>query len=125
MKFYKCNKCGQILTVFEPKCPGITCCGESVSELVPNTADAAHEKHVPVIELADGSKVLVKVSSVEHPMLEAHFIEWVMLETSRGAYRVNLKPGEKPEASFTLSDGEKAVAAYAYCNLHGLWKAEV
>ena len=124
MKFYKCNKCGQILTVFEPKCPGITCCGEKVTELVANTTDAAHEKHVPVAEV-NGSSVCVKVGSVEHPMLEAHFIEWILLETDKGFYRVNLKAGDKPEACFTLQKGEKAVSVYAYCNLHGLWKADL
>ena len=35
-----------------------------------------------------------------------------------------LKPGDKPEAMFKLADGEVAVAAYEYCNLHGLWKVE-
>lgn len=90
-------------------------------EITPNTTDGAYEKHVPVIE-KDGDKVIVKVGSVEHPMLEAHYIEWIVLETAAGYEKKNLNPGEKPVAEFTVSGD--VVAAYEYCNLHGLWKAE-
>ena len=119
MKFYKCKSCGTILVLDEPG----TCCAEDWEELAPNTTDAAGEKHVPVIEAAGGT-VTVKVGSVEHPMLAAHYIVWVVLETDRGYQKKALRPGEKPVAQFALAEGETAVAAYEYCNLHGLWKAE-
>ena len=119
MKFYKCDSCG---TVFPMENDGACC--EGVTELVPNTTDAAGEKHVPVVTV-EGSKVHVKVGSVEHPMLDAHYITFVVLETTAGFQKKNLKPSEKPVADFVLAEGEKAVAAYEYCNLHGLWKAEV
>ena len=90
-------------------------------ELTANTVDAAQEKHVPVIKLS-GDTVTVKVGSVEHPSLDAHYIEWIILETSGGMQMKWLKPGMKPEATFRTE--EKVVAAYEYCNLHGLWKAE-
>ncbi len=90
-------------------------------ELTANTTDGAHEKHVPVITV-DGDTVAVKVGSVEHPSLPAHYIEWILLETEMGFQIHYLKPGMKPEAVFRVN--EKAVAAYEYCNLHGLWKAE-
>ncbi len=90
-------------------------------EIIPNTTDAAGEKHVPVIA-ADGETVTVTVGSVEHPMLEAHFIQWIVLETEGGYQKKCLTPGVKPEAVFKTA--EKVVAAYEYCNLHGLWKAE-
>lgn len=93
------------------------------TELIPNTTDAAGEKHVPVITV-DGERVIVKVGSVEHPSLDAHYIEFIVLVTEGGFQMKWLKPGMKPEASFVLMDGEKAVAAYEYCNLHGLWKAD-
>lgn len=92
------------------------------TELTANTVDVAHEKHVPVIEVA-GDTVTVKVGSVEHPSLEAHYIEWIVLVTETGFQMKWLKPGMKPEAVFKIM--EKPVAAYEYCNLHGLWKAEV
>ena len=92
-------------------------------EITANTTDGAYEKHVPVIK-KEGNLITVAVGSVEHPMLEAHFIEWIMLETKQGRQRKTLKPGEKPVAVFALTDGDEAVAAYEYCNLHGLWKAE-
>ncbi len=101
----------------------VRCCGEEMEKLVPNTSDGAGEKHVPVIAVT-GNLVKVTVGSVEHPMLDAHYIEWIALETERGMQRKRLMPGEKPEAVFALAEGEKAIAAYEYCNLHGLWKAE-
>ena len=91
------------------------------TELTANTTDGAHEKHVPVIE-QDGENVIVKVGSVEHPSLPAHYIGWILLETEQGFQIHYLKPGMKPKAAFKVN--EKIVAAYEYCNLHGLWKAE-
>ena len=99
------------------------CCTEEWTELRPNTTDAAGEKHVPVIAI-DGRNVTVKVGSVEHPMLDVHYIMWIMLETTQGYQKKNLSPGEKPVAYFALAEGEAVLAAYEYCNLHGLWKAE-
>ena len=90
--------------------------------LTPNTTDAAGEKHVPVIEAA-GDTVTIKVGSVEHPSLDAHYIEFIVLVTEGGMQMKWLKPGMKPEAVFKVTD--RPVAAYEYCNLHGLWMAEV
>ncbi len=91
-------------------------------EITANTTDGAYEKHVPVIEVS-GDVVTVKVGSVEHPSLPEHYIEWILLETAQGFQIHYLKPGMKPEAVFRVN--EDAVAAYEYCNLHGLWKAAV
>ena len=93
-------------------------------ELVPNTTDGAHEKHVPAVEI-DGNKVTVTVGEVEHPMMDAHYIQWIILETNMGRARRELKPGAKPQAVFMLAEGEEPVAAYEYCNLHGFWKKEL
>ncbi len=119
MKFYKCTKCGQILEAVVSKCDGITCCGEPVKELKANTSDGALEKHVPVVE-QDGNTVKVSVGSVAHPMEADHWIQFIEIETSKGAQRKTLSPGEKPYAEFTLRD-ETFVRAYEYCNKHGLW----
>ena len=91
------------------------------TEVIANTTDGAHEKHVPVITVT-GDEVKVAVGSVEHPSLEAHYIEWILLVTETGMQMKWLKPGMKPEATFKVTD--KPVAAYEYCNLHGLWMAE-
>lgn len=125
MEFYKCMSCGNFVVFLEPK-TGCTpeCCGKPMTEVVANTTDAAQEKHVPVVS-AEDSVVTVKVGSVAHPMMDAHYIQWIILETDKGFQKKDLKPGDEPEAVFALSDGEKAVAAYAYCNLHGLWKADI
>ena len=121
-KFLKCKRCGKIVEVINDGAPETVCCGEPMVELKANTTDAATEKHVPVIEIV-GDKVSVSVGSVVHPMEAAHYIQWIAIETNRGVYRKNLNPGEEPKASFILSD-EKLIAAYEYCKLHGLWKAE-
>ena len=122
-RFFICKHCGNIVgMVFDAKVP-MTCCGEVMEELVPNTVDAAQEKHVPVVTV-NGNIVTVKVGSAEHPMTEAHLINWIYIETEKGGQRKVLHAGDAPEAKFALVD-DKAVAAYAYCNLHGLWVAEI
>ena len=88
------------------------------------TADWKMEKHVPVITTS-GSTVRVAVGSVEHPMIEKHYIQWIYLQTTHGGQRYILKPGDKPEAVFALAEGAAPLAAYAYCNLHGLWTAKL
>lgn len=124
MNLYKCEHCGNIIAYLKDSGVRVQCCGEEMKPLIPNTTDAAGEKHVPVIAV-DGSTVTVTVGAVEHPMLDAHYIEWILLETKEGRQRKTLKPGEKPVAVFSLADGDEVVAAYEYCNLHGLWKATV
>lgn len=123
-KFFVCKHCGNIVGMVYDSGVNVACCGEAMTELVPNTVDAAQEKHVPVVTV-DGNLVHVAVGSVEHPMLEAHYIQWIYLETVKGGQRKTLKPGEKPEATFALTEDDKAIAAYEYCNLHGLWKKEL
>ena len=93
-----------------------------MTELKANTSDGATEKHVPIIK-KDGNKVTVEVGSVPHPMLPEHYIQWIYIETKNGGQRKALEPGMEPKATFTLIDDE-IVAAYEYCNLHGLWKAD-
>ena len=98
------------------------CCGEKMQELVANTTDAAVEKHVPVVTV-DGQKVTVTVGAAEHPMTPEHYIQWIALATTQGNQRKELKPGQKPQAEFMVCQGDEVEAVYAYCNLHGLWKA--
>ena len=123
VKFYICEHCGNLVEkVHDAKVP-LMCCGKKMTELVPGTVEASHEKHIPVAKV-EGNLVKVAVGSVEHPMAEEHSILWVYLETDKGGQRKNLEVGSAPEVSFLLKD-EKPVAVYAYCNLHGLWKKEI
>ena len=125
MLFYRCEGCGNFVTFLTDKTACTPkCCGEPMKELIPNTTDAAKEKHVPVAALS-GSTVTVKVGSAVHPMTEEHWIMFLVLETENGFQKKDLKPGDAPEAVFALAEGEKPVAVYAYCNLHGLWKADL
>ena len=123
MKFLRCEVCGKIVAMVNDcsTCP-TKCCGEAMKEIIPNTTDASAEKHVPVIKV-EGNKVVVEVGAVAHPMVDVHYIEWIALETDKGNQRKKLKPGDAPRAEFALLDGEKVIAAYAYCNLHSLFKA--
>lgn len=121
-KYFKCKHCGNIVAMVEDKGVPVVCCGEKMMELIPGTTDAAVEKHVPVVSV-DGDTVNVAVGSVEHPMLPEHFIEWIAIHTKKGSQMKYLNPGEAPKAGFVLCDGDELEAVYAYCNLHGLWKA--
>lgn len=123
-KFYACRKEGNIVGVIQEGTGTLECCGEPMQEMVPNTTDAAQEKHVPVIRV-DGRLVTVQVGSALHPMITEHFIQWIYLETKQGGQRKTLAPGDAPTVVFALTEDDAPVAAYAYCNLHGLWKAEV
>lgn len=96
---------------------------DTLKELVPNTTDAATEKHVPEVKV-EGNKVTVTVGSTLHPMEEKHYIQWIYLQTKKGGQKKVLNPGDKPFAEFLLIDDE-AVAVYEYCNLHGLWVKEL
>ena len=124
MKFYKCETCGNIVIKLNDSGVPVVCCGKPMTELVPGSTDAALEKHVPAVTV-DGNKVNVQVGEVEHPMLDEHFIQWIVLETEGGFQKKTLAPGEKPAASFIVDAGDKAVAVYEYCNLHGLWVKEL
>ncbi len=120
MKFYRCEHCGNIIIKLHDSGVPVNCCGQPMTELSPGTTDGAHEKHVPAVKI-EGNCVNVKIGEVEHPMVEAHYIQFIALETSNGCQVKYLKPGEKPEADFVLTNNDKVVAVYEYCNLHGLW----
>jgi superoxide reductase len=122
MKFYICKGCGKIVAIVKDSACPTKCCGESMEEIIPGTTDAAVEKHVPVYEIKD-NKVYVTVGEVVHPMTEAHFIEWIAIETKNGNQRKTLTPTDEPKAVFPLLEGDEVLAVYAYCNLHSLWKA--
>ena len=131
-KFYICEHCGNIVTKVKDAGVPVMCCGQKMKELIPGTTDsvrdgygtteAATEKHIPVYSV-EGNLVKVQVGSVAHPMLPEHYIEWVFLQTAQGTQCKKLHPGEAPQASFALCEGDTVEAVYAYCNLHGLWKA--
>lgn len=123
-KFYYCKICGNLVGMIRASGAPMTCCNEVMTELTANTQDASTEKHVPEIKV-DGNKVTVTVGSVEHPMVPEHLIEWIYLATTHGGQRKTLEAGEAPTVEFALTADEKALTAYAYCNLHGLWKADV
>ena len=117
---YKCNTCGNIVEVVHAGAGELVCCGQPMVLQSENTVEAAEEKHVPVITKIDNG-VKVTIGSVEHPMEEMHYIEWIEIIADKKVYRKMLKPGEKPEAEFCVN--AENIEAREYCNLHGLWKS--
>ena len=123
-KYYICEKCGNLVEVVNASGVPMVCCGQRMTHLEPGTVEASREKHIPVASV-NGNLVRAEVGSVIHPMSEEHSILWISLETDRGTYRKHLSPSDAPVAEFLLADGEKPIAVFAYCNLHGLWKVEL
>ena len=121
-KFYICKHCGKIITEMKESPVPVMCCGQKMEELVAGTTDAAVEKHVPIYSVRNGV-VTVMVGEIEHPMIPEHFIEWVAVETNKGFKVAHLTDEDNPEAVFAILEDEMIEAVYAYCNLHGLWKA--
>lgn len=124
LKFFICRTCGNMIEIVKTKGVPVFCCGKPMEELTANTVEASAEKHLPEVTVSGGT-VSVKVGSQEHPMLPEHYITMIVLETENGVFKKYLNAGEKPEAVFALAEGDKPVAVYEYCNLHGLWKTEI
>ena len=122
-RVFKCKKCGSMVIKINQGGCDPSCCGEPMKELRANDTDGAKEKHVPAVTIVDGV-VRAEVGSVAHPMLEEHYIGFIALETEKGVQIKYLNPGEEPAAEFTVFD-DKPVTVYEYCNLHGLWKADI
>ena len=117
---YKCEHCGIVAVVVHGGAGKMVCCGEPMKLYEPKTADAATEKHVPVIEKIDGG-VKVKVGSVPHPMEDDHYIEWIEICAGGQCMIQPLKPGDAPEAVFKTDATE--IVAREWCNKHGLWQS--
>lgn len=117
----KCKSCGAVVKVIDncncPNC-GIVCCGETMDTLIPNTVDAAAEKHIPTYERVE-DEIFVKVN---HVMEKEHFIEWIALVADNKEYSVKLFPEQNAECRFPYIPNS---TIYAYCNKHALWKMEV
>lgn len=119
---YRCSVCGNIVEVLHAGSNNLACCGQAINLLPESTADTSVEKHVPFIEKTTGGYRVKVGEKQDHPMLDAHFIVWIELDTDQGTYRQFLKPGDKPEAEFMIGKVETVLGAREYCNLHGLWK---
>ena len=123
VKFYICKHCGNLVAKIHDAGVPLVCCGEKMPELIPGAVDAAQEKHLPVVQL-QGDTLTVTVGSVDHPMTEEHLIEGVYVLTDKGGQRKVLAAGQKPQLTFALG-GDKPLAVFAYCNLHGLWRTDL
>jgi superoxide reductase len=117
---YKCLKCGDVIESLWNSNSTLSCCGAEMKELVPNTTDAAVEKHVPVIERA-GNKVTVKVGAVPHPMTKEHYILFVELIAGDKVLRHDFKEGDSAAEAVFFVDENVSLTAREYCNLHGFW----
>ena len=122
-KFFICKHCGNMVGLIRDRGVPLVCCGDQMTELVPNTVEASVEKHLPAVTVT-GDSLSVQIGSTLHPKEDAHHIVFVFVETKRGGQRKSINVGEDPKLSFNFVD-DKPIAVYAYCNLHGLWKTEI
>lgn len=120
LEIYKCKICGNIVEVLHPGKGTLVCCNVPMEKLEENTTEAAFEKHIPVIELSE-NETKVRVGSIEHPMTEQHYIEWIEILGEDEIHIKFLKPNQKPE--YQIKIPLKNPKSRAYCNLHGLWKS--
>lgn len=122
--FLRCERCGNIITYLQTSGVIPQCCGEPMKQLIPGITDGKVECHLPDVK-ENSRELCVRVGKQDHPMTPEHRIEWIILETTDG-FRVHfLTPADEPAACFGMGRGEKPVAVYAYCSLHGLWRTEV
>lgn len=123
-KILKCNMCGQIVFMIKDTGAMLTCCNSLMDELECNTnEEVTFEKHLPIISILN-NKITVKVGEKQHPSTPNHYIEWIAIKTTNGYQMKYLTPNNLPEATFYLDENEKLVEAYAYCNIHGLYKTK-
>ena len=120
LQVFKCTICGNIVDVLHEGQGELVCCGQPMELLEEKSEDQGNEKHVPVVFQTEKG-VKVKVGSVEHPMEENHYIEWIEVVVDGKVCRKFLNPGEAPEAEFALSS--ENIKAREYCSIHGLWKS--
>ncbi len=120
LEIYQCLLCGNIVETLRGGDGELVCCGQPMKKLIAKKADVGKEKHVPVIEKADGA-IIVKIGSVPHPMEEKHYIEWIEIVTDGKAYRQFLKPGDQPQARFNITGND--LTAREHCSIHGLWES--
>ena len=121
-EIYKCEVCGNIIEVVHAGVGGLICCGKPMKLQKENTVEAAVEKHIPVVE-KKGDGILIKIGAVPHPMTEEHYIEWIEVISKNGKVKKKyLKPGDVPEWDICCVSDDDTIRAY--CNLHGLWKAD-
>jgi len=121
LKFFFCQQCGNIAVLVNDSANPLMCCDRKMAEIVVHTAEEGMEKHLPEVTSFGDSGVSVQVGSVPHPMEEAHHISFVYVETENGGHYRYLNVGDEPKVSFGFWE-ERAIAVYAYCNLHGMWK---
>ena len=143
LRILRCSHCGNIIIFQEDSKVTPVCCGEKMQLLETGFEEEFTEKHIPIIRIEKeeqkednclgtrtskkgccASYVTVQVGSTLHPMIDSHYIQWIMLETNCGVYTRFLDAGDTPEATFCLCKGEKVLKAYCYCNIHGLWESE-
>jgi superoxide reductase len=120
-EIYKCGICGNIVEVLHTGDGQLVCCGQPMTLLDPKTEDEGQEKHVPVIEKTE-TGIKVKVGSIQHPMEEAHYIEFIEAMSDDVILRKYLNPGDLPEAEFKGLD--ENVTVREHCTVHGLWKSK-
>lgn len=124
LEIYRCAVCGNLIVKLHDSGLTPVCCGRDMELIEPGTSDGAVEKHVPVFKMC-GSKIEIQVGETAHPMIDSHYIQWIIVETDKGVLSKHLCPEEEPTACFKLCKNEHILNIYEYCNIHGLFKADL
>ena len=110
-KIYVCPVCGNVIrTIGEAV---ISCCGITLPPADPEPSDSEHCIRSEIVE--DEYYV-----TVDHPMDREHFISFLAAVSDQGVQFVKLYPEGNAEARFKM---DRVSALYAYCNRHGLFRA--
>ncbi len=121
MNFFKCNICGNLVELVLEGKGELVCCGEPMEKLISKQTEEGNEKHLPVVSLKE-KEINIKIGSIEHPMTETHYIQWIYIFYNNKCQRVKLNPNDKPETKFIINENFDILEVFEYCNVHGLWK---
>lgn len=119
-ELYRCSVCGNVVEIASEGASSLVCCNQPMVKLQAKTEEEGQEKHVPVIEELDKG-IKVKVGSIQHPMEEKHYIKFIEVLTKEKIMRVELRPGQVPEAK-CCSSKQDVIEVREFCTIHGLWK---
>lgn len=122
-KFFLCETCGNLMIAAIASGVVPYCCGDEMTQLKVNTVDGSKEKHLPVVAYVSKHCMKVSIGAEPHPMTPKHNIRFVCLETTTGFIVRYLDEADRPEVHVCFTG--KPIAVYAYCNIHGLWRADV
>jgi len=121
MRIFLCNECRQVVKKIGGENNPITCCKQ---EMVPfqkmnEIVGDDDSKHTPIIRQV-GNFITITIEN-NHPMIDVHHIEFIMIETNQGFLYKRLSGLETAETEFILAENEEIINVFANCNVHSIF----